>query len=212
MTELTKTEPQLPTPADDPYAVYARSVASDTPFLKFVKGEFQYGADGEVLPLGTRLVPHMAELRAGYIKWHDGAPIDDAMVRVVDGKPIPEREDLGDNDRNEWELDPNGIAIDPWQACNTLPMKGLETGEEYVFTTGSRGGIGAVGKLAMAYGRQRYKHNGQLPVIEIGSDSYRHKTYGDVPYPTFKIVGWQSEKDLIAGGTDEDELDDSVPF
>ena len=212
MTELTKTKTQLPTPANDPYAVYARSVASDTPFLKFIKGEFQYGVDADVLALGTRLVPHMAELRAGYIKWHDGAPIDENMVRVAEGKPIPEREALGDDDDKLWELDPNGVPLDPWQICNTLPMKDIETGEEFVFTTGSRGGIGAIGKLSMSYGRQRYRHDGQLPVIEIGSDPYRHKTYGDVPYPTFKIVAWQSEKDLIAGETDKDELNDAIPY
>ena len=74
MNELTKTETQLPTPTDDPYAVYARSIASDTPFLKFIKGEFQYGVDADVMPLGTRLVPHMALLKVGYIKWHGGVP------------------------------------------------------------------------------------------------------------------------------------------
>ena len=216
MTEVAETKTQVPAIQGDPYAAYGRAVGNDTLFLKFVKGQFKHGVDDEVLPLGTRLVPHMAELKAGFIKWNDGAPEDEAMVRIADGKPIPQREDLGDDDRNAWETDPNGTPQDPWQVCNTLPMKEPETGQEFIFTTGSRGGVGAIGKLATKYGRQRHKQGDKLPVIEINSDSYRHKTYGDVSYPTFKIVGWEAETDLIAGeksGDNLDEvLDDVVPF
>ena len=169
-----------------------------------------------MLPIGTHLVPHMGELKAGYIKWKDGAPETETMVRIADGKPIPQREDLGDDDRNAWETDTNGTPLDPWQTVNTLPMKDPETGQEFVFTTGSRGGIGAVGKLSTAYGRQTHKQAGKLPVIEIGSDSYRHKTYGDVSYPTFRIVEWKTEGALIAGDTSDTKtdagLDDEIPF
>ena len=53
-------------------------------------------------------------------------------------------------------------------------------------------------------------------MIEIGSDSYRHRTYGDVSFPTFKIVGWKSEGALIAGDTSDAKvdagLDDEIPF
>ena len=214
MQELAKAEKQIPATQSDPYAAYGVTVGTDSPFLKFVKGTFKYGVDNEVLPLGTRLVPHMVELRAGYIKWKDGVPDKEVMVRIAEGKPIPQREDLGDDDPRDWETDPNGTPQDPWQVCNTLPMKDPETGHEFVFTTGSHGGIGAIGKLAAAYGRKRHKQGDKLPIIEIGSDSYRHKTYGDVSYPTFRIVGWEAEADLIAGeanGVDEG-LSDDVPF
>ena len=158
----------------------------------------------------------MTELKAGYIKWKDGAPETETMVRIADGKPIPQREDLGDDDRNAWETDPNGTPLDPWQTVNTLPMKNPETGQEFVFTTGSRGGIGAIGKLSTSYGRQRHKQVDKLPIIEINSDSYRHKTYGDVSFPTFKIVGWETEGALIAGETNNAKvdagLDDEIPF
>ncbi len=216
MKAISKTENQVPATHGDPYAAYGRAVGTETPFLKFVKGQYKYGVDDEVLPLGTRLVPHMSELKAGFIKWKDGAPDAEAMVQIAEGKPIPQREDLGDDDRNDWETDPNGTPLDPWQMCNTLPMKDPETGQEFVFTTGSRGGIGAIGKLATKYGRQRHKQAGKLPVIEIGSGSYRHKTYGDVSYPTFDIVGWDAEDALIAGETSganlAPEFDDAIPY
>ena len=212
MKAIAKTENQVPATQSDPYMAYGRAVGTDTPFLKFVKGQYKYGVDDEVLPLGTRLVPHMSELKAGFIKWKDGAPEAEVMVCIAEGKPIPQREDLGDDDRNEWETDPNGTPLDPWQMCNTLPMKDPETGQEFVFTTGSRGGIGAIGKLATKYGRQRHKQAGKLPIIEIGSSSYPHKIYGEVLYPTFKIVAWEAEDALIAGANPDPEFDDAIPY
>lgn len=215
--KLTRTKNQVPaTAADmDPYAVYGRAVASDaTPFLKFVKGEFQFGTDNEPLALGTRLAPNMAELKAGFIKWQNGEPINEATVRISNGAPPPRREDLDAQDEDAWEMDSNGIAIDPWGIVNTLPFKDPETGEEYVFTTGSKGGIGAIGKLASAYGSHRQKHDGEMPIVQIGASSYRHKTYGEVHFPVFRIVSWVSEAELIAGksGEADGELDDEIPF
>jgi hypothetical protein len=153
----------------------------------------------------------MDELKAGYIKWRDSEPVDEKMSRVVEGS-TPTREDCGDLDKTTWPADPNGVAVDPWQATNTLPMRCPETGQEFVFTTGSQGGIGAVGKLSMSYGRQRHGHDGELPLIELGASSYRHKTYGEVHVPSFKIVGWLSEVGLISGTPDITELDDEIPF
>ncbi len=104
--------------AEDPYAAYGYAVETGTPFLKFIKGVYQFGTDNEVLPIGTRLVPNMAELRSGFIKWKDGVPADEVWVRIAEGKPLPQRDNLGDDDRNAWETDPNGVPQDPWQACN----------------------------------------------------------------------------------------------
>ena len=72
----------------------------------------------------------------------------------------------------------------------------------------------AVGKLCNAYGGQRQNHPAALPIVEISSDSYKHKTYGNVHFPTFKIVQWDDEASLIAGKTEvaANDLDDSIPF
>ena len=97
MNNLVKAETHVPATQGDPYAAYGATVGTDTPFLKFVKGQFKYGADDEVLPLGTQLVPNMGELKSGFIKWKDGAPEAEVMVpRVIfphnfisRGKPCP---------------------------------------------------------------------------------------------------------------------------
>ena len=41
MPGLVKTETQVPANPGDPYSEYGRAVSSDTPFLKYVKGEFR---------------------------------------------------------------------------------------------------------------------------------------------------------------------------
>ena len=218
MNQLAKTENQVPAkPTDlDPYSAYGQAVAGDgAQFLKFIKGEFQYGSDNEPLTLGTKLVPNMSELKAGFIKWRNGEPVNHAMVHIAESQAMPCREDLDAQDKNEWEADPNGVAVDPWSFTNLLPFKNPETGLEFIFTTSSKGGIGAVGKLATAYGSQRLKHDGKLPIVEIGSGSYHHKTYGEVAFPIFRIIGWQTEAELIAGeaeGELDEELDDKIPF
>ena len=215
MTEVVKIETNLPATPGNPYAAYGAAVASEnTPFLKFVKGEYKYGVDDETLPIGTRLIPNMAELNAGFIKWKDSEVVEEQMRPIVEGPP-PSREDCGDTDRNAWDLDSNGAVIDPWQMTNMLPFKSPETGEEFVFTTGSKGGIGAVGKLAMSFGRQHDKRENQLPVVELGASSYRHKTYGEVHVPRFKILDWVNEASLVPGESApgvEDDLADSIPF
>ena len=53
MNDLVKSENQLPATQGDPYLAYGRAVGTDTPFLKFVKGQFQFGVDDELSAHGT---------------------------------------------------------------------------------------------------------------------------------------------------------------
>ncbi len=201
----------------DPYASYgAAAAAGGTPFLKFDRGSFKFGMDDDELPLGTRLVANMAEAQIGHFKWRNSEVVDEAMVRLADGIRPASREDLGDTDESTWEKGAQGNPINPWSFTNTVPLKDPASEAEFVFTTSSKGGIKAVGKLCMQYGGERLQNAGKLPVIEIGASSYRHKVYGEVHFPTFRIVEWRSEAELI-GGTDSataavDDLNDDPPF
>ena len=180
------------------------------------RGVYRFGADEEELPLGSRLAANMSELRVGYIRWWGGEPVDETMVLVGEGEPPPLREDLGDNDQGEWEKDGNDVPRDPWAFTNLLPLKYEVNDEEYTFTTGSRGGIGAIGKLCRAYGRGKEGHCGKLPIVELGASSYRHKSYGEVHVPVLRLTSWAAEAGLITGESAEaeveEELNDDVPF
>jgi hypothetical protein len=46
--------------------------------------------------------------------------------------------------------------------------------------------------LALEYGEHMRQKPNEVPVIELGSSSYRHsnKAYGEIRIPILKIVGW----------------------
>ena len=219
MNTVAKAETHVPATIGSVYTAYGLAVASDTaPFLKFVKGAYKFGIDDEDLPLGTQLIPNMPELRVGWVKWIDGRVFQDETKRLCDGPP-PRREDLDCVEKADWPTDQNGDTKDPWQLQNTLPMRDPETGQQYVFTTGSHGGVSTIGKLSTDYGNYLSKHDdGFLPVIELGKSSYKHKSYGEVFIPVFHIVEWKSEAELMGGesaghGADTGAaIDDEIPF
>ena len=156
--------------------------------LKFVKGQFLSG-DNEV-PAGREFIAHANQLAHGYTKFVGGKVAEQRMGLVADPTfVLPERADLGDTDQSTWETDHNSKPRDPWTRQYYLPLEDNETGELYTFVTGSQGGNSAIGKLLAQYVRNA--HLG-VPLIELVAGSYRHKQFGPVPVPEFKVTAWTS--------------------
>ena len=89
---------------------------------------------------------------------------------------------------------------DPWQRTNYLVFRdiGLDTHDEdrmYTFTTSSKGGISAIGKLCNQYGKGMRQHPSEYPIVELQVDSYAHpiKEYGRIKVPMLELVGWESK-------------------
>ena len=76
-----------------------------------------------------------------------------------------------------------------------------ETDEEFLFATRTRGGIGAIGAFAKAYGTVYRQKPGKLPVVELRASDYAHpnNAYGRVDVPVFELVDWVDEADLLSG-------------
>ncbi len=93
-------------------------------------------------------------------------------------------------------------------------MKAIDSGEELVFATSSSGGISALGRLCNSYGNRLAMGSSGVPVIELAASGYRHKRFGLVDVPVFKVVAWHSEQDLIAGNAQSltGELNDELPY
>jgi hypothetical protein len=111
------------TTARNPFLAYAAAMAPrrlDGKPLKFVKGDYIVGKDGDVLPLKTRLVAIMNSLMVGRVKWRGGKPVDARMGYVADGFQPPRRSDLDDYESDRWETDRDGDLVDPWQFTNQL--------------------------------------------------------------------------------------------
>lgn len=190
ITETNQNTAVATAPGYDPFAAYGQEAASGGTFLKFAKVEWQKGQNSEEVPLGTRLAANMSELSIGWIRWADGKPAERRFGLLAQGyKPEP-RDALGFADQDEWETDKDGKPVDPWSFTNELPVVDPETGEQLTLSVSSKGGIGCIGNLCKAYGRE-YKSRGDLiPLLELGRDSYIHSEYGKTYVPLLTIVDW----------------------
>jgi hypothetical protein len=189
-------------PGGDPFSSYGAKVGVQGNFLTFKNGEFLYGQNAKELPIGTKLAANMQGLRIGWRRWSGGKPTDDLTVPLVEGGRHKRRDELGDNDPQLWDIGNDGKPLDPWQMTNILEMRDGE-GEVYIYSTGSKGGVNAIGRLCKAYGELYRQKPGQVPIVELGKDYYNHPEYKRIYVPDFKIVGWADENSLTL---EEEEL------
>lgn len=229
-TEIVRTQPNT----INPFLEYAEEIAPRTivgTLLKFSKGEWLAGEDARVVPIGAQFVAHVGELIAGWVRWYDGRPIEHRMVRIADGTRRLPRTELGDTDKNLWELDANGKQRDPWQYTNYLPLLS-KGGELYTFATGSSGGKGVIAGLCRQYAQDVSRHPDRLPVIALDVDSYQHKQkeFGRIKVPKFTPAGYAAKalfdealakiglavSDVPPTATStvavDDYVDDEIPF
>lgn len=175
----------------DPFAAYGQEAASSTgDFLKFSKGEWLKGQNDDEVELGTKLAANMMEMSIGWIRWEDKKPVERRMGLLSQGFKPETRPALGFTDQSEWEVDKDSKPQDPWSFTNELPVADIETGEQMVISMSSKGGIGAIGNLCKAYGKERGAKGDLVPVIELDRDSYKHKEYGKTYVPVMKLADW----------------------
>jgi hypothetical protein len=181
------------------------------PFVRFSKqGEFAI-SDTETIPAGTRCFAHANEIMFGWRKWVNNQLVETRMGRVADRFVPAQRHELGDTDESQWEAQDDGTRRDPWQFCASVPLTRVDTGESYVFSVSSKGGLRAVNGLTRTYGsRVRAKGDAAgLPIVELQPDSYKHNRYGKIFFPVLHIVGWTGAdgKPLSTA----DDLGDAIP-
>jgi hypothetical protein len=174
--------------------------------LKFNKGKYFVG-DDEV-KLGREYIAHTVQWTRGWVKFVDSIPTEKRIGRAVDGFKVPEREELGDLDKSHWEKDSAGNPRDPWSRQSYLPLVDMESGEIAVFVSGSHGGRGAIGDLCSVAAQNH--HRGQ-PQIALSVRSYKHKVYGRIETPEFRVVGWTGST-FAKEVSSSEVMDDTIPF
>ncbi len=121
------------------------------------------------------------------------------MGPLVEGFQPAKRDELGYEDRKEWEKGTDGNVMDPWQFTNTILLKTPgKNGDLFTFNASSKGAIGAIGKMCTAYGKDMRERPNEYPIIKLGFGSYMHsnKAFGKIKFPEFEIVGWASKKEF----------------
>lgn len=189
----------------DPYSSYGAKVGTQGTFLTFKNGEYLAGQDAKEIPIGTKMAANMPGLRIGWRRWFGDQLTDDLTELLVEQPMVKTRSELGDNDPANWEVGTDGKKRDPWQLSNVLEFVDNE-GESFLYATGSKGGIGALGRLCKEYGKLYRQKPGMAPIVELGRDHYMHKEFGKTYFPVFMIVGWTDENALkIEEGASEQE-------
>jgi hypothetical protein len=114
------------------------------------------------------------------------------MVRLGEDADVPTRESLGETDASQWPVsDLSGQPADPWQEQITFPLIGCDAnGEVYAYVARGVVGLNAARDLLGRYRWHPKRHQGLLPVVEIGSGTYTSKRFGPRPKPVLKIVSW----------------------
>src|SRR3954469_15561729 len=175
----------------DPYAALGAKLDGGL-FLKFSKGEYIAGQNKEELRLGKRLVVNMPGMQLGWVRWSQGKRVENRMSLLIERRRIEARDELGDSDESLWDRDDRGDPQDPWVLTYSVELSDPANSEVYSFSTTSRGGEKAFGKLLKAFSTKHRMEPNLLPIVELQRESYNHTNsrFGKIYNPLLPIVGW----------------------
>jgi hypothetical protein len=156
--------------------------------LKFSDWNWLRGKEAQPVEKGTKLVA--LGCAAAWARWAGGKPVEYRMRQS--GKPLPDREELGNTDRSQWEMGPDDkTPRDPWQSTRFVYLVDPNTAEAFTFSTSSWGGREAVINLGDAIARMRSAHPRALPIVSLEAAAMQTK-FGRKSKPVFKIVDWKA--------------------
>lgn len=164
-------------------ALGATAMDGGKQYLKMTKaGEWLFGADDTEVEAGEQFAINPMSMQHGYIGWKTATVVGEHMVSLFSGESI----------------DPAKLApiqqeteMDGWSKQLSVELKSMSDGTELVFKTTSHGGKNALAKLSNSIARRIAADPVHyVPVVELSSSSYKHKTYGTIYNPVIEIVGW----------------------
>lgn len=152
--------------------------------LKFADGRYKVDKIQDLPPGGRYCAVNVATV---WVRWADKKPAEHLIT--TPGQHHPERDELGDLDQSKWPMGLNGQPDDPWKDTRYVHLVNQKTGADYTFVTDSHGGRRAVGDLKSQIANIRNEHRQALPIIELGSVSWKTK-FGSALRPAFHVVSW----------------------
>jgi hypothetical protein len=145
-------------------------------------GHWCFGADQTEIEEGSRWAVNPFSFVHGFIAWGDAVVLGEKMASVSD--PLPELDTAPPGAKKGWETQV-GMSL----KC----LNGEDAGMEARFTTTSVGGKRAVQSLAVAIAGQVDTDQAKpVPVVELDTEHYQHKSYGRIYTPIFNVLEWVS--------------------
>jgi hypothetical protein len=154
-------------------------------YMKFVKGEWVYGAEETEVQESSKWAINPAGCQHGYTAWgseergNEGKNVGERMVPATTPMPL------------EAALpEVNG----DWSKCIAVQMRctnGDDEGIQVLFKSNSHGARKAYASILQdIVERIQSGVADVVPLVELGADSYKHKKYGKIYTPQFEVVGW----------------------
>jgi hypothetical protein len=105
------------------------------------------------------------------------------------GQHHPEREELPDQNEEEWQIGRDGKPEDPWKDNRYVLVVNTATAAEFTFVTDTVGGRRAISDLKNEISKARRSLPGAIPIVKLISTTMP-TSYGIKPRPGFKVEGW----------------------
>ncbi len=208
MNEMIKTPSNLPAINNDLLDNFVdRAVVLDVTFVTYKKGVFGKGQGQDPVPMGSKFVPNVPEVKAGWLKWVSGKVVETRMVpktRVRFGvffrlegsetEPLGVRIVEGPESTERFELrDPHSGFV------AYAPVGSIKAGE----TLARTGGNGKTIQCSICHG-PNLEGVGPVPGIAGRSPSYLVRQLYDMQMGTRKGVWAQLMKPVVEKLTAED--------
>jgi len=171
------------------------SGSSEFPFIKLDKGgDWVFGADAHEVTDGLWAINPNSFIE-GFIAWGEGELLGEEMAPMagtpIIGSSLPEAEGA----KRGWEKQ---------VGFHMVAISGEFTGQQVIYKVSSKGGVKAVRDIVAKVVNQINGGDADIvPVVELLSDSYKHKTYGKINVPVLSVDHWQSMNDVDTALEDE---------
>jgi hypothetical protein len=188
MNDLVKFAGGLPIKPDDLEAGLQNvqsSIQGGTggmPFLRLLKaGFFVYGAENIEVEPGSEWAINPYSLMHGFACWAPGELLDERMVPFTQAPP------------NKAELPDLGQSWDQQVAMQLACVSGEDAGVNVLYKGTSTGLRNAAKELINSIISQLQTDKELIvPVVELETDSYNHKQYGQIFFPILTIKSWST--------------------
>lgn len=165
----------------------AREAVPSMPFLRMGKdGIWTFGVEAEEIDSSMQFAVNVSGFAHGYVVWAEAG--SEKLAETI----APLHETLPQN----GPLPAGGRAWEFQLGAHFKGYSGALKDQEMTYRTSSVGGKRAVVQLAQQIAQKlttyadNKKEDAIMPIITLGSDSYRHKSYGKIFVPEFNIVKW----------------------
>jgi len=168
------------------------------PFLRLLKaGYFVYGAENIEVEPGSEWAINPYSLMHGFACWAPGELLDERMVPFTQVPP------------NKAELPDLGQSWDQQVAMQLACISGEDAGVNVLYKGTSTGLRNATKELINSIISQLQTDKTNIvPIVELETDSYNHKQYGQIFFPILTIKRWNSiEGDEAPKGKVTDQTD-----